>query len=90
MRFTIKNVTETAKARTSATVIALHMPSSPKNIGKINTDSIWNIRVLRKEIAADTPPLFKAVKNEEENIFKPASINAVSYTHLTLPTNSRV
>lgn len=35
----------------------------------------WNNSVLKKEIAADTLPLFKAVKREDVITFKPAGAN---------------
>ena len=49
------------------------MPSTPRRIGRIRTDSVWKISVRRKEIAAEIPPLLRAVKNDEEKILKPDS-----------------
>lgn len=33
--------------------------------------TIWNTNILINEITAETTPLFKAVKNDEANIFTP-------------------
>ena len=47
-----------------------------RKIGRIRTDSVWKISVRRKEIAAEIPPLLRAVKNDEEKILKPDSKKA--------------
>ena len=52
-------------ANTSATVMAHQMPSTSKKMGRISTEADWNTSVRRKEMAADTPPLFRAVKKPE-------------------------
>ena len=61
-------------AMTSATTTASHTPSSPRKIGRIRTAPLWNTRVLRKEIVADTIPLPRAVKKAEPQILKPQMI----------------
>lgn len=33
--------------------------------------TIWNTNILINEITAETTPLFKAVKNDDANIFTP-------------------
>lgn len=63
---------EIKQAHTSATLMAHQIPSTSKKTGRIRTEEVWKIRVRKKEIAADTAPLFKAVKKEEEKIFRPA------------------
>ena len=47
------------------------MPSTPQNRGKNITAAIWNTKVRRKEIAAETRPLLSAVKKEEPKIANP-------------------
>ena len=42
-----------------------HTPVMPISFGRISTMTIWNTKVRRKEIAADTAPLFRAVKKED-------------------------
>ena len=49
------------------------MPSTRMTSGRMRTQVHWNTSVRRKEMAADTPPLFRAVKKEEEKMLKPAS-----------------
>ena len=70
-----QKVKEIIKAKTSATVIAHHIPSISKKIGRIITDAVWNTSALKNETVADIPPLLRAVKNEETNMLKPASRN---------------
>ena len=60
-----KKNTVTHKVSISAMVTDSHTPVRPKNIGSTITHRIWNTRVRRKEIKADTGPLFSAVKKEE-------------------------
>ena len=60
----------------SATVMAHQTPSKPKKRGKIKTAATSKTTVRRKEIAAETIPLFNAVKNEDAKILKPANRNA--------------
>ena len=55
----------------SATPTAHQMPSIPNIAGNKRSMAIWNIRVRKNEIAADTTPLLKAVKKEEAKILKP-------------------
>ena len=64
-------------AATSATHTAHHIPSTPKSTGRISTDELWKTRVRRKDIAADTAPLFKAVKNPEAKILNPANTKCI-------------
>ena len=54
------------------------MPVMPINPGRINTIMIWNTKVRRKEIAADTAPLFSAVKKEDPQTFMPLTRNAIA------------
>ena len=68
------------QAQISATVIASQIPSRPKIIGRSNTDAIWNMRVRKKDIAAEIPPLFSAVKNADANIFNPVRMKAKENT----------
>ena len=49
------------------------MPSKRMTSGRMRTQVHWNTSVRRKEMAADTPPLFRAVKKEEAKMLKPAS-----------------
>ena len=49
----------------SATVMAHQMPSTPKKTGRIRIAATSNTTVRRKEIAAETTPLFSAVKKDE-------------------------
>ena len=49
------------------------MPSTLMSSGRMRMQAHWNTSVRRKEMAADTPPLFRAVKKEEEKMLKPAS-----------------
>ena len=55
--------------------MADQIPSIPQKIGRISTAATWNTTVLRKEIAADTIPLLRAVMKEEPKILKPQSRN---------------
>ena len=64
---------EITNAKISAATFAPKMRSPPRKIGRIRTDSVWKISVRRKEIAAEIPPLLRAVKNDEEKILKPDS-----------------
>lgn len=68
------------QAQISATVIASQIPSRPKMSGSSNTEAIWNTRVRKKDIAAEIPPLFSAVKNADANIFNPVRIKAKENT----------
>ena len=54
----------------SATVMAHQTPSKPKKRGKIKTAATSKTTVRRKEIAAETIPLFNAVKEDEPKILK--------------------
>ena len=58
-------------AKNSATEREYQTPSTPKNIGNINTVAIWKTRVRKKEIAADTAPLLSPVKNDEAKMQNP-------------------
>ena len=62
-------------AKISAKIADSHMPLICKNIGKMNTQSIWKTSVLKIETNADINPLFNAVKNDEVNMFIPEKIN---------------
>ena len=45
------------------------MPSSLNSSGRMRTAASLKTNVLKKDIAAETPPLFRAVKNDEANMF---------------------
>ena len=47
------------------------MPFNPQISGSINIIAIWKSSVLKKEIAAETTPLFNAVKKEDAKILMP-------------------
>ena len=66
-----KNVIVTTKVIASAAVTASQIPSIPKRSGSRQTAAIWNTSVRKKEIAADTAPLLRAVKKEEAKKLKP-------------------
>lgn len=63
-------------ARISAATVENQMPSMPQISGSRRTQAIWNIRVRRKEIAAEMKPLLSAVKNEEPKMEIPENRNA--------------
>ena len=69
------NVNDIIKAKISATVIEYHIPSVSNTRGKMITDASWKRRVLKKDIIAETSPLFKAVKRLEAKMFTPANTN---------------
>ena len=68
----------TNSAKNSAITMDNHTPVMPINPGRINTIMIWNTKVRRKEIAADTAPLFSAVKKEDPQTFMPLTRNAIA------------
>ena len=45
-------------------------------------DTTWNSSVRRKEMAADTVPLFSAVKNAEPKMLKPDRIKLMQYSFM--------
>ena len=55
-------------AMASAATTASQMPSTPMISGRVRMDTTWNSSVRRKEMAADTVPLFSAVKNAEQDV----------------------
>ena len=44
--------------------------------GSISTVEVWKTSVRRNEIAAETAPLFSAVKKDDRKMFMPESRNA--------------
>lgn len=70
----MKNIMLTNSANNSAKVTASHSPFIPQIAGSRYIIIIWNTNVLINEIAADTTPLFNAVKKDEANILKPLII----------------
>lgn len=74
LRFNTRKRSVTATAINSAATIEYHIPSRPKNSGKIITAALWNKSVLRNDISAEVRPSFKAVKNAEPNMAVPAKI----------------
>ena len=73
----MKKVTVTRSVIPSAAVTASHTPSIPRITGSSRTTAIWNTKVLKKEIAADTAPSLRAVKKEEAKILKPQIKNDI-------------
>ena len=59
------------KAHTSATISAIQMPFIPHSNGNTKTAAHWKTSVLKKEMSAETKPLFNAVKKEEVERFAP-------------------
>ena len=55
------------------------MPLIPKISGINNTDNVWKIKVLQVDEIAEIKPLFKAVKNDEVNTFKPYKMKENAY-----------
>lgn len=52
--------------KTSANTTANQIPFIPNIIGNTSIAITSNTKVLKNEITADTTPLFKAVKNDDE------------------------
>lgn len=77
--------------------MAHQIPFKPQIIGNTRTENIWNTSVRKNEIAADTPPLFKAVKNEDVKILIPDKTKekeniwnayfVISKSSMSYPTN---
>ena len=67
----MKKVTVTHSVINSAIPTAHQIPLIPKNAGSKSSMIIWNTRVRKKEMAADTTPLLKAVKKEEPKMLNP-------------------
>ena len=65
----------TIKAINSAITMDIQMPSTSKTKGRSKMAAVWNTKVLKKEMSAETRPLLRAVKNEEPNIAIPAKRN---------------
>ena len=76
----MKNITVTISVSASDTAAAIQMPSIPRISGRKSTTVTWNTRVRRKEIAADTAPLLKAVKKADPKILKPFIRNTGAYS----------
>ena len=66
-----RNAAVTKSANSSAAEMASQTPSMSKKMGRISTAATWKTSVRRKEMAADTPPLPRAVKKEEPKIANP-------------------
>ena len=62
---------DTTKAANSATTTENQMPNTPKSAGRIKIAAISNKKVRKKEISAETKPLFNAVKNEDAHVLMP-------------------
>ena len=58
-------------AKISATTTESQIPFIPHIAGRRNIITTWKSNVLKKDITADTTPLFKAVKNADANILNP-------------------
>ena len=65
-------MSEMMNAATSENATDHHMESPQIIPGNRITARSWNTRVRRKEMIAETSPLFRAVKNPEEKILSPA------------------
>ena len=63
-------------ASASAATMDSQIPSTPQISGNTSTAATWNTSVRRKEMAADTSPLFSAVKKEEPKMANPESRKA--------------
>ena len=72
------NTKVTITANTSAVNIEYHIPSIPNIFGNSNTHTAWNKNIRKKEMIADTNPLFSAVKNAEPKIEKPQNNNPIA------------
>ena len=59
-------------ANSSAAVMENQTPSMSKKTGRISTAATWKTRVRRKEMAAEIPPLPRAVKKLDPKMPKPA------------------
>ena len=70
---------EAAKANSSAVAVASQMPFVWNKRGKVRMATVWNRKVRRKEMVAETMPLFKAVKKAEENTLIPISAKVTAY-----------
>lgn len=58
-------------AKTSAKTTASHIPFRFQIRGSMNIIAIWKIKVLKNEMAAETTPLFNAVKNDDAKMLIP-------------------
>ena len=58
------------------------MPSTPMRSGRVKIDTIWNSSVRKKLMAADTAPLFSAVKNAEPKMLNPDRIKLMEYSFM--------
>ena len=63
----------TTAAISSAKTIAYQMPSTPNSKGNRSTAPSSNTKVRKKEINADTCPLFSAVKKAEPKTATPVN-----------------
>lgn len=68
-------------AISSAPTIEIQIPSRPPKSGSSKTAAAWNTTVRKNEIAAETPPLFNAVKNDEPKIAYPEKRNEKHRKH---------
>ena len=66
----------------SAATTASQMPSTPMRSGRVKIDTIWNSSVRKKLMAADTAPLFSAVKNAEPKMLNPDRIKLIDYSFM--------
>ena len=64
----------------SAAVMESHIPSVPSIRGSMITATIWKRSVLANEMAAETIPLFKAVKKEDPKMLNPIKRNEKEYS----------
>ena len=76
----IKKKAVTEMESNSATTTDNQIPSNLSHNGKKRMERIWNKNVLEREIAADTPPLFNAVKKDEPSTLKPMTRKEREYS----------
>ena len=70
--FTLINMKVTIMDKNSPRTILVQIPSTSINRGKTKTRTIWNPKVLKKDIEADKKPLLSAVNRALPNIENPA------------------
>ena len=74
-----RNVIDTIIPSNSAIGAAYQTPISPHTAGKINKLPTRKIKVLEKDIIAETIPLLSAVNNAEEKMLNPENKNCSAY-----------
>ena len=67
----IRKSNEAIRQPSSANKAASHIPFNPQKTGSKKINKTCRAKVRKKEMVADTPPSFKAVKKADEKIFSP-------------------